>query len=238
MNKYFLATVFSVVFFSFSASTADAALLTLTDKGELYWNVLGLTDEIEKSALEIKKIADNINPNKIESVALINESGKIFVRFGDEEDKVDVTEYSEDIVEIEQTDSPSKVFIEATQSGFAIKQRGITAETSFPIKIDSTENKVTVETPTGTKLLSTLPYEAVRLLTNSNLISEVPNGEVNIIEKEQGEITYEVNGKKYITLFKILSFEVPIKAEVSATSGNVVNLDQPVWYALVGYFLS
>lgn len=238
MNKYFLATVFSVLIFAFSASTADAALLTLTNKGELYWNVLGLTDEIEKSALEIKKIADNINPKKIESIALVNESGKIIVRLGDEGDLVDVTDYTDEIVEIEQTDSPSKVLIEATPSGFAIKQRGVTAETSFPIKINSSENKLTIETPTGTKLLSTLPYEAVRLLTNSNLVSEVPNGEVTIVEKEQGEINYEINGKKYITLFKVLSFEVPIKAEVSATSGNVVNLDQPVWYAVIGYFLS
>lgn len=236
MKKLLLSTVFVGLFFA-SAKEADAAILTFSREGELYWNVLGLTDS-EDSALEIKKIGDDFSPNKNESVALVNESGKVYLSYGAAGKKVDVTGYSGEIIEIEEADAPSRVLIEATESGFAISQRGIIAETSFPISINSPENKLSVETANGNKFLSVLPFEAVRLITKTNMISSVSDGGINLIEKEEGELAYEVNGQKFITLFKVFSFAVPIKVEVSAISGKVVHVDQPLWYSFVGFFLA
>lgn len=210
-------------------SAFAAALLTFTSGGEVYWNVLGMTD----SSLEVKKIADNLAAGPSTSVLLTNDNGQVFLSY-DGSKNVNVSGYKEDIIEVEEK-SAGTISIKVADSGFSIKQRDVTVNTSFPIKVNSRENKLSVETATGEKFLAVLPYEAVTQIIRTNIVSSVVSG--SLIEKEEGEVVYAVDGEKQITLFNIFSFAIPIKVEISATTGTVMNVDQPLWYSVVDFLL-
>lgn len=210
-------------------SALAAALLTFTSGGEVYWNVLGLTD----SSLEVKKIADNLAASSTSSVSLSNDGGKVFLSY-DGNKKVDVSGYLEDIIEVEEKNSGT-LYIKAKEDGFSINQRDVIVDTNFPIKVNSKENKLSVETATGEKYLAVLPYEAITQLVRTNIVNSVTGGVLT--EKSEGEVVYEVVGQKQITLFNIFSFEVPVKVEVSATTGSVINVDQPLWYSIADFLL-
>lgn len=231
--KYFGAFLL-FVFCCIQPVAVHASLLTFSADGELYFNVLGLSDTSD-SSLEIKKIADNYSI-KNESVSLVNESGKIYLSYNGSSKKVDLTNYKNDIVQIEEKDAPTTVSIKGRESGFEIVQRGIVTYTEYPIKINSPENQISIATDTGERYVSFMPYEAVRMLARTNMITEVAGGNIQLAESA-GEPAYVISGTKLVTLFKIFSFNVPITAHVSAANGNVVKVDQPIWYSLIGYFL-
>jgi hypothetical protein len=236
---FVLVAVFSL--FVLSTKSADASLLRFNRDGTLQWNVLGLNDSVDaayESAMEVKKIADKVVSGGSIPVSISNEDGKVFLSYGaDDSAPVDITGYESEIVEIEEKDAPRTISIAATPSGFAIKQRGITAETSYPINITSPENKLSLTTNSGERFLTILPYEAVNLIIKTNIISTVVGGQVTLVEKDEGEMAYVVRGEKHIVLFNVFAFQVPVNVEVSATSGTVLNIDQPLWYSVVDFLL-
>lgn len=230
MRKLLPALLLCAVLFSLSAKTAFGALLTFSPKGLVYWNVLGL----ESSSLEVKKIANDLAANQNTSVALLNNGGKVFLSY-DGQKQVDLTGYRENIVEVEEQNPAKTLHIKATDSGFAITQKNVTVDTTFPIKINSRDNRLSVETASGERFLTVLPYEAVNQIVRTNLITKLISG--SLIEKEEGEVVYEVAGEKEIVLLKIFIVAVPVKVEVSALTGSVITIDQPLWYSVVDFLL-
>lgn len=229
MKKFLVAVIFSLLLSS-SVHDANAALVRFGRDGEAYWNVLGANSE-----LEIKKLANETVAGKT-AVDLTTDNGKVFLTY--DGGKVDLTGYEEEIIEIEESEAPKKILISSTENGFKIAQSGIVAHTPFSIKINSPQNKLAVETTSGTRFLSIMPYDAVEQMVLTNIINILPKeGKIKLFEKDDGEIAYEVSGEKQIYLFNIFSFGVPITVQVSATSGKIINIDQPLWYSVVDFLL-
>lgn len=232
MNKLLFGSACFLFLFSLSVSNARASLLRITQKGEVYWNVLGLTDNY----MEVKKIATNAVVAG-SSISLANNGGNVVIS-SEGGNVVELGDYKEEILEMEASEAASTVLIRAQGQEFVIEQNGIKVRTSFPIKVDSKKNKLLVETQTGDKFLSILPEPALMQLIRTNIISSINESGVDIREKEQGEVIYFVNGKKSILLFNIFMLDVPIKVEISATSGSVLKVDQPLWYSVVDFLLA
>lgn len=222
----------AVLFVAF-ATSASAALLTFTDNGEVYWNVLGLQDD---STLEVKKVADNLVSDNSSSVSLSKDGGNVYLSYGDSGKQVDITNYKEDIIELEEKGS-RKLFIKSSDNGFSISEMGVIAETSFPIKVKSPENKLAVNTSTGEIFLGILPYDAVSQLIRTKIITSVKNDKISLAQKPEGEVAYVVEGEKQISLLNVINFKVPITVEISATSGTVIDVAQPLWYSVVDFLL-
>ncbi len=233
--KRLTAILLVSLFFMVSLRSAQAAMLTFTKNGEVYWNVLGLED----STLEVTKVVEKFVSGMPSTVILSNDQGTVRLSYGDRgEREVDISGYNEDIVEIEGKESAKKLFIRATDNGFSIREKAITANTSFPIKINSPQNKIAVTTPSGERFLSVSPFDAVNQIVRTNIISAFAGeATIDLVEKSEGEIAYVIIGKKDIQLFNIFMIEVPITAEVSALSGNVIDVVSPLWYSVVDFLL-
>lgn len=241
MRKYLVFLVF-IILFGASTRTASASLLHFTNGGEIYWNVLGIEDSVDnayESALEVKKIADKVVSGQKIPVSISNKDGKVLLSYGEDDTKpVDITGYKSEIVEIEEKNSPRVISIAATDSGFAIKQRNIIAETTYPITVNSPDNRLTLSTSTGSKFIGVLPYEATDQIIKTNIITSIPNNTVSLVEKEEGELSYVIDGEKSITVLNIFSLQIPIKVEVSATTGTVTDVSKPLWYSVIGFLLA
>lgn len=216
-----------------NSGSAYAALLTFTDDGEVYWNVLGVEDD---STLEVKKVADQLVAGSPSSVSLSNNGDSVYLSYGPDGKKVDVTDYKDNIVELEEKGS-RKLGIKATEDGFSLSEQGVIAETSFPIKVNSPENKLAVSTSTGERFLGMLPYDAVAQLIRTKIISSVKGEKISLVENQEGEVAYVVEGEKQIALFNIINIKVPIRVEISAISGTVLEVKEPLWYSVVDFLL-
>lgn len=235
MNR-FVVCLFFGLFFLLVARPIQAAMLTYTNDGEVYWNVLGLSD----STLEVKKVVDKLVSGAQTAVILSNNQGTVRLSYGKDADKeINLTGYEQDIVEIEGRESAKKIFIRASEGGFLIREGMVTATTAFPIKINSPENKLAVSTSTGERFLAVSPFDAVSQIVRTKIISPfTEDATISLVERPEGEVAYVIDGKKEIQLFNIFLIEVPVTAEVSAVSGNLIDVNQPLWYSVVDFLFA
>ena len=197
-------------------NSVSAALVTVNSKGQIVWQVLG------DSTIKVKSIAENI------TVA----NGKI------ELTTPNVTNSKEDLVEVEARADTNNLKISSVDNKFSIEENGITAQTHFPIIIDADKNTLSVTTKSGTRLISILPYEASTLLMRAKLINKVTNNAINLNENEGGQLQYQVSGIKNINLFNVATITANVNSTVSATSGEILKIDEPQWLKFFGFLFS
>lgn len=240
-KKKILATLSLFLFlFLFSPNEASAALVHVNKDGKVIFNVLGAEDSLalgipRKESLQIKQIASNDTPNPSQ-VLLNQENGKVnlSVATSEGEKSMDVTGYKDSLVEIEERNQANKVQIGLLDGKFSISENGITATTEFPISVDPKNATINVSAPSGVRYLAVLPFEAYQGLVKARIISTV-NGELAILEGDKGELSYVVPGQKIINVFNLFSYPVDVKTTVSASTGEVLLVDEPVWLKVLGF---
>jgi len=112
-----------------------ASLLVVKNEGEIVWNVLAEEDNLsldvpKHSYLEVTKIAQ-VNPSESSLVVLKRQDGKISlsVDSGDEKKQLDVTNWKEDVIEVEERAEVKKLVINfllrliRNLQGFPLKPR-------------------------------------------------------------------------------------------------------------------
>lgn len=231
MRKAVPVFVSLLIFFA-SASPAHAALITVTKSGDMHWDVLG--------AISIKQIASSDVGNAVSELLLKNDGQDVSMNVDSNGSNktVDLNNYDKEIVEIEKNTAPEKVTILASGNNFLIRQRGIDAKTSYPIKISKGNNDITLETSSGERYLTVLPHEAVLQIVRANIIKDINrDGEIQIVELPEGELAYKIDGEKQFSIFKFFNVPVKISAYVSALTGNVLEVDQPTWSRILNFLL-
>lgn len=239
MRKLLFALIFLGLFF-LSATFAKAALVTVDEKGEVVWKVLSYQDQLalsvpEKGEMEIKKIAAKASSNN--SITLKKEDGKVLLGVGENGEKLDVTDWNDDLVEIEERGDVKKIKISLQDNKFAIEQDGAVALTEFPINVDPKENELSLVTDSGSIFLSVLPREAAETALRSRFINRLVQEKMEVSQRELGVLSYMVNGEKVINIFNITDYAIPVKAYVSTSTGEILFVDQPTWLKLFGFFL-
>lgn len=205
-------------------------------------NVLSAEDSIEleipqKEFLEVKDVATGALGENV-SVSLVKADGKLSLNVLSDlgEKSLDVTNFSDDLVEIERRPQVQRLVIKVDNGKFAISQGGLTAETDYEIKINPKNAGLTLTTPSGLRFLSVLPKDAANSMFRSKLIDRIAAGNKMLIKEEVGEeLAYEVEGIKVINLFNIYDYELPVKAKVSATTGQIAQIVEPTWMKYLGF---
>lgn len=244
MNKKKVSATLSLFLFLFlfSPTEAKAALVHVQTDGNIIVNVLGAEDSIalgipKKESLQIKQIASSDTSNTSQ-VSLDQEDGKISLNVATTEGQksMDVTGYKDSLIEIEERSQANKVQIGLLDGKFSITEKGIVATTEFPISIDPGSASINVSAPSGVRYLAILPFEAYQSLVKARIISTI-NGQLTISEGDKGELSYTIPGQKIINVFNLFSYPVDVNTTVSASTGEVLSIDEPVWLKVLGFAL-
>ena len=220
---------FTLVFaFFLFPKTANAGLVVVKQSGEVIVNVLSVQDgegvEMTEEPLETLNLSDTL-------ISLSTKDERSYLSLGlPEGDRVlDVTDYGDDILEVEGETARQKLTISKKENKFSILQDGLTVITDFEITIDPGGKKLLVATPTGKKYLLVFPQEAALSLLRSNLVTKIEKEkEINMSESE-GDLAYEIVGKKFFEFFGVFGFDVDVATLVSATNGQVLSVTSPGW---------
>ena len=237
-----ISTIIILGFFLFIfEGTAKASLILIDKNGNLTWNVLSEQDVLNLetptySSLELKKIA-NENTDNASSVSLKKTSGGITLTVDGENSKkeMNISDFSEEIVEIEERPEMRRIRIYSDGGNFVISQSGIKAKTEFSLTVDVKTANLYLSTMSGNKYLSIMPYDAVVNLLRVKLISNIPEKTVEIVEKDR-ELQYKVEGQKTFNLFDMFKYNLPLAAYVSASTGEVLDVEAPGWFKVIRLF--
>ncbi|MFC1710337.1 hypothetical protein ACFL0F_01580 [Patescibacteria group bacterium] len=230
MRKIVFAFLVFLTFF-FVASETKASLLTINGEGEVIVKVLSSEDSIalgypETSELEVKQVA-NSGSEENSQVTLTKKDGIISLQVGSEK-SLDVTNWKDDLVEIEERPNTKRIKVGLMGDDFTIAQEGIVASTGFPVNIDPYENQLSLTTQTGKKYLKVLPFDAAQSVLRTRLVNNITSKPFTIVEEEKG-LSYVIDGNKVINIVGVYDFEIPITARVSALTGEVIAIDEPSW---------
>lgn len=244
MIKKFLIFISVALFFLFFGfSRAEASILSIGKDGEVIWKVLSEQDSTEidiptHSYIEVKKVTDkDVDPKSSVELSKNGDKINLFVLKGNEKRQIDITNQNIELVEIEERAEIQKINIGVRDNKFSLRQRGFSALTDFPIKIDPETARLTVQTESGDRFLSVLPYQAVQGILRSKLINKINDNLLEIIEEER-ELQYSFSGEKIFNIFDLFEYSIPVSLRVSATTGETVSIDGPLWYKIIGFFLT
>lgn len=230
----------AILFISFLlAPSASAGILTVREDGEVVFNVLSEKDSIaleipRSSYIEVKRAAE-VEPRGSAKIALTKEGEKVNLQIdgNNYQRRLDVTQWKDELIEIEERPETKKVSIGIFGDKFALRQKGVTAVTGFPINIDSERAQLAVSTQTGDRLVSILPLQAVESSVRAKLISRV-EGNIELVEEER-ELSYIIAGDKLINFFNIYKHPIPVTVRVSASTGEITGLDSPTLFKYLSF---
>lgn len=227
-----------LLLFSRLIQEARASFVTIEKDGVVVVNVLAseTTSLVvpKPSSLAVTSAADEQYPKNL--ISLAKDGSEISLKIG--KDKTfDVTSWKEDLVLIEERQDAKEISISLKDGFFVISQEGVSAATQYAINVDPEENRLSLDTPTGEKYLAILPYEALESALRARVISKIENKDLQITE-ENKDLAYTINGEKSFNLLNVYNLVMPIEAKVSASTGEVLSTNEPVWLKLLGFFIS
>lgn len=221
MKKLFI-TALALVLFHSSALNTHAALINVSKQNEITWNVLG--------AISFRDAKNNYIATS--EIVLENIEGEVFLN------EMDISNVKDEIIQFEKEVEPERVSIQAEGDNFLIIQRGVSAETSFPIKISESDDNIMLQTETGDRFIVILPYEALLQAIRSDNIEDInARGKIEIIESDEGEIAYKIVGTKKYSVFSFFDVGAEVNTYVSALTGNVIKVDQPIWSRVLQFLI-
>lgn len=228
-----------ILFFFLSSSAFASSLLRIDKEGNLTVNVLSAQSQTNlvlpnNGILEIKKIA-NVMTGEDEIV--LRKEGERYNLYFDESNSIDITNWKESVVQIEEKEENKEADILLENGEFSLVQAGVRANIPFPIKINPKKKKFQLETPYGDKYLAVLPFEAALISLRSKSLSKLDEAPFKLLE-ENKDIVYHIFGKKTINFFNVYNLDTSVVAKVSASTGEVINVEEPLWLKLLSIFLT
>ncbi len=230
MFKAFIISLLTFTFL-FSAEAVYASLITIDKKGEVVWNVLSFSS----NDLELKEVAGDSENDQ--SILLKREDEKIVLNIG-EQKKLDVTNWKDNLIEVEERGDVKKLTVMIKDGKFVINQSDIFAHTDYPININPKENELSLVTPSGSIFLTVLPVEATETSLRSRFVTKITDKNIEIKEKDLGVLSYTIRGEKQIKIFNIMDINIPVTTFVSTTTGDIIFVDQPKWLSMLGFLFS
>ena len=238
--------IFLVLFFLGAQTTVKAdGLVTVDSNGYIYWNVLAAESpsglQVPKASdISIKQIAQ-VDSNLGASVALSKNGGQVnlVVSTGSAKKEINVSNWKQDLVEIEERPQVQKLNIGLENGKFSLRQGGVTALTDLPIQIDAKSAGLSVLTSTGNRFVSILPVQAVDTLLRAKYISRLTStNSMELNEDASNNLVYQIKGEKIINILNVYNYKVDVEGSVSASTGEVLSVNEPTWLKLFGFMLS
>jgi len=202
-----------------------ASLVIITPGGEVYWQVLG------ESTYEITKIADIQSASDKTQVSLQNRQDSVVVTVTSEtgSSEAEIKNFEDNLVEIQAETAPQQVNIRKQGNNLVLQQQDVLASTNLSLTVDAERKKILVETKTGKQYLGRLPKEVLQTSILADYLTEESLSRLELSEDEDGQAVYLLSGEKQIKLLEIIEFSVPVELSISATTGKVLKVQQPLW---------
>ncbi|MFC1649645.1 hypothetical protein ACFL2C_02980 [Patescibacteria group bacterium] len=235
--RAFIIFVLSLFFVTISVSPVEASLVTISSSGGISINVLGEHVDKEVNVSKIA-IADNSEKDKV-FFSREDNSVKLSVVTENGEETLEVTDFGDDLVEIESRPDTERVVIGIDGNNYTLTQGNLKTSTDFDISIDPENARLSLATPQGIRFVSVFPKDATDLLLKSKTFSNLSeDNPIRIVENEDGFLTYEVVGIKNINVLNLIDLPIEITGYVSTSTGEIVSVDQPVWLPIAEYLFS
>jgi hypothetical protein len=242
MKKLFIASLLTLLIFA-NFHTVSASLLVVKPNGSLQINVLSAEKDItlsspDHSNLEFNKVGNN-SVSDASIVKLNKTNGKVNLQvYGTSGlDNLNVTDYKDNILEVEERPDSQKISISLDGDSFQIRNKGALAKTTFPITVDSKSAKVSVSTDTGDKILAVYPYDAAISVLRTKLLTTVDRTNIEIIV-DNDQLEYKIPGERTINILDFYNYSIPILSFVSASTGAIIKVDAPGWLKLVNFLFA
>lgn len=239
MIKKLLFFSLSFILLFYPKESLASSLVKIDKDGNLVVNVLSAEDSLalglpQKNYLEVKEIAGRSPENN--DVILKREDDKYNLYLG-ESRALDITNWRDSVVEIEEKEDAKKVDVLLSSGKFVIKQSGLLASVDYPLRFKPKEKELLVETPLGEKLVFVMPYEAALTALRSRVVSKVSKDSPFELVEENKDLIYRIKGAKTLNFFGFYQADFPVDVKISASTGEVVFVDEPWWLRLAGFFL-
>ncbi len=228
-----------ILFLSSSSSAFASSLVRIDSRGNITVNVLSAQSQLTlnlpaKDILEIKKVANRMPEG---SEIVLKKEGEKYNLYFDENNPLDITNWKESVVQVEEKEENKKAEVVLENGEFALVQAGVKVNIPFPIKINPKQKKFQVETPYGDKYLAVLPLEAALISLRSKSLTKLDETPFELTE-ENKDIIYRIFGKKTINIFNFYNLDTNVVAKVSASTGEVVAVEEPLWLKVLAVFLT
>ncbi len=135
------------------------------------------------------------------------------------------------------------VRVERTQDNkFIIRKGTVEAESSFPVAIDLSTRTLSIQTPSGEKILTVLPDQAVQNLINRNILDRVQTNQLTsqnqrvILAQLNDQPAFEVKGADDKKLFGFLPVTFIKTIFVSSQTGQVLKTQESFTDRFVEFF--
>ena len=227
--------VFVLLYFMSVSVVYSSGLVLINKKGEVIVKVLGITSGEKMKIVGISTLesSNGVYSNNAQvSLTLTGEDVRVDIKSADGVKTLNATDWDEEIVEIEERGDVKKISIQRQDNSFLISQGVVVAKTQFPIVIDSKRGELSVITATGSRHILRYPQDVAETLKNTKIVSLYDN--IKITERENGELIYEVKGEKAIKILGLFNVRGNVDVDVSASSGEVLTINEPLWLKILG----
>lgn len=238
--KWLSASLVSIGITLTLTTPVSASLAVIEPDGEITLNVLGdetnsLTIPQSESLKVTKSLSYAAGTNS--QVSLQRDGDGVYLKVANEngEETLDVGNYSDEVVEIEERPETETMSIRVENGKFVIKQSNVSASTDYEITIDSEKARLLLDAPGGQQFLSISPREAVQTVLRAKTLSNINYDTVVIEEDGDHKLTYKVAGDKLLNFFDVYYYPVPITVQLSALTGEITYVDQPEWFKYLGF---
>lgn len=185
------------------------------------------TDKKEASKKEVPKSVQLMAPNSHSTVKIDpkpTSNKKVNVTITPQTGKV--VKESVDTVVAQGAAGQTVFKVKPKEDNIVLEQGTAQVSTNLPLQVDTQSHKLSAvvgDKPVG---LSLLPTEAL-------VAAGVAKPSVSLVSSRQ-QLLYEVSGQKSLDIFGVWNLTLPVKVDVSAQTGAVSRVDQPLLFTLLG----
>ncbi len=145
----------------------------------------------------------------------------------EDEDIEDEDEFESEIERtIKEGTVSSKIKIRSGNNKFEFEEESgkIRVRTNFPLSVNPTTRELTVSTPAGVRIVAVLPEKAISNMIEAGFVTTAEA--TTLSTGGEGELVYEVEGIKEEKLLGLFKINLRRRVSVSATTGDVVTINQ------------
>jgi hypothetical protein len=96
------------------------------------------------------------------------------------------------------------------------------ADTKLPLAVNLTQKKFVASTSAGPRVVNTLPDQAIEAILARKILSKTTSTN---LDESNGELVYKIVGTKDFKVLGFIPVIVPVNANVSAETGNLLSED-------------
>lgn len=234
----------TILFFLLYSSPIHASLVSINPDGEVVVNVLGSEDALaleipQSESLKVSAKDTSIADNSLVLLEKNNNEVVLSVSDGGEDKELNITDVGDSVIEIEERPQKDKLSISISENSFLIENRGVVAVTDYEITVDPKKARILLDAPSGKRFLSITPYEATQTLLRAHTLDVIDSKTgISVVESDEHDLTYKVEGEKILNLFNVYYHHVDVVAYVSALTGEIVKIDEPQWLTITDFLFS